>query len=308
MDSQQQEGAGGVPSAITDGRRIYLGNLLYSVKPEDVDALLQECNLGKYDKIHLSFDPISARNPGYCFVEFFHKEDADAALEALQGAELLGRQLKVGPCHAKAPSSGQRDGSAAPRGERRERTNLDSPASRWGDWKTARDPASSTGSPARSAGRSQADQNGARNYDDTAAGGQGRRLFVGGLTKMENLEQHQEEVRGYFNGFEVEAVGKRITPREETSQLPGNYHYCFVDLTSAEEAQRAIKELDGSQIPAGTLKVSQAKPPRPRTDADRTSSYGSPRRSERTPLENGERPSPQPQRSLMSNNWRSKAA
>ena len=106
-----------------------------------------------------------------------------------------------------------------------------------------------------------------------------------------------------------EAVGKRITPREETRELPGNYHYCFVDLASAEEAQRAIQELDGSQIPAGTLKVSQAKPPRPRMDGgeQRTSSYGSPRRTA-TPLENGEKPSPQPQRSLMSNNWRSKAA
>ncbi len=112
-----------------------------------------------------------------------------------------------------------------------------------------------------------------------------------------------------------EAVGKRITPREEVREVPGNHHYCFVDLASAEDAQRAIKELDGTPIPAGTLKVSQAKPPRPR-QSDGTgyeNRYSSPRRNGAL-AENGDRPprskmeSPQPQRSLMSNNWRAKAA
>jgi RNA recognition motif-containing protein len=192
MDSTQQEG---VPSAVTDGRRIYLGNLLYSVKPEDVDAVLKECNLGKYDKIHLSFDPISARNPGYCFVEFFHKDDADAALAALAGAELAGRPLKVGPCHAKAPSQ-REGGNSTPR---RERADF-SPASRWGDFKREpREPSSPS--------RPQPEGNLAKSmnhYDDvTANGDRGRRLFVGGLAKMENQTQHQEEIRGYFTGFEV---------------------------------------------------------------------------------------------------------
>lgn len=195
MDSTQQDG---VPSAITDGRRIYLGNILYSIKPEDVDALLKEHNLGKYDKIHLSFDPISARNPGYCFVEFFHKDDADLALTALAGAELAGRPLKVGPCHAKAPS--QREGGGGT--PRRERT--DSPASRWGDLRRERDPASPD---SRSRSRPQPEGNLTKaigHYDDVATNGdRGRRLFVGGLTKMENQDQHQEEIRGYFAGYEV---------------------------------------------------------------------------------------------------------
>jgi len=118
-----------------------------------------------------------------------------------------------------------------------------------------------------------------------------------------------------------EAVGKRITPREETNVLPGAYHYCFVDLASAEEAQRAITELNGSPIPSGALKVSLAKPPRPRqsqSDSYDSNRYSSPRRNG-TPgagdaTDGGDRPArtrtenPQPQRSLMSNNWRSKAA
>lgn len=195
MDNSTQEG---VPSAIADGRRIYLGNLLYSVKPEDVDALLQEAGLGKYDKIHLSFDPISARNPGYCFVEFFHKDDAEAALTALATAELAGRPLKVGPCHAKAPS--QREG-APPRRERVDAT----PANRWGDWKTAREERGPASPEPRSV-RAGPDRNLSKligHHEEMATGGQGKRLFVGGLDKMENQEQHQEEVRGYFAGYDM---------------------------------------------------------------------------------------------------------
>lgn len=111
-------------------------------------------------------------------------------------------------------------------------------------------------------------------------------------------------------------MGKRITPREEVREIPGNHHYCFVDLATAEEAQRAIKELDGSPIPAGALKVSQAKPPRPRQSEGNgyENRYSSPRRNGAPADGAGDRPprtkmeSPQPQRSLMSNNWRSKAA
>jgi RNA recognition motif-containing protein len=197
MDNATQDGAS---SATADGRRIYLGNLLYSVKPEDVDALLQEHGLSKYDKIHLSFDPISARNPGYCFVEFFHRDDANQALEALAGAELVGRPVKVGPCHAKAPSQRQAGGYARTREPREE----SSPTPRWGDWRGERQAAAP--SPGREREPGQTDRhlhNAIKHHDEMATDGQGRRLFVGGLSKMINQEQHQEEVREYFAGFDV---------------------------------------------------------------------------------------------------------
>jgi RNA recognition motif-containing protein len=87
--------------------------------------------------------------------------------------------------------------------------------------------------------------------------------------------------------------------------MPGNYHYCFVDMASPEEAQRAMTGLNGQEIPSGILKVSMAKPPRAR---ESDGAY-SPRRTGED--ENGGRPREkapqQPMRSLMSNNWRSKA-
>jgi RNA recognition motif-containing protein len=189
MDNTRQQG--GDSAAVTDGRRIYLGNLLYSVKPEDIDAVLQELGLGKYDKIHLSFDPVSGRNPGYCFVEFFHKDDAEQALAALAETEVAGRPLKVGPCIAKAPT--QRQGDRQPR----TRDAL-MPAERWGDWR---------GSPRPEREDRQSDVQTPRkafqNQREVTAEGDGKRLYVGGLTMMANQEQHQEEVRSYFEGFDV---------------------------------------------------------------------------------------------------------
>lgn len=52
------------------------------------------------------------------------------------------------------------------------------------------------------------------------------------------------------------AIGKRITPRVETRSMPGNYHYCFVDFSSVEEAQRALDALNGREIVGGNLRVS----------------------------------------------------
>lgn len=184
--------------AVTDGRRIYLGNLLYSVKPEDVDAVLQEQGLGKYDKIHLSFDPISGRNPGYCFVEFFHKDDAEQALASLAQIEIAGRPVKVGPCHAKAPS--QRQGDRQPRPQR---TDAIGAGERWGDWRTEkRTPAS----PRPERQEREVDQStphkAIRHHQEMATEGDGKRLYVGGLPQMVNQEEHQEEIRNVFAGFE----------------------------------------------------------------------------------------------------------
>jgi RNA recognition motif-containing protein len=52
------------------------------------------------------------------------------------------------------------------------------------------------------------------------------------------------------------AIGKRITPRAETRTTPGNYHYCFVDFSTAQEAERALNELNGKPVEGGNLRVS----------------------------------------------------
>jgi RNA recognition motif-containing protein len=106
-------------------------------------------------------------------------------------------------------------------------------------------------------------------------------------------------------------VGKRITPHESTSALPGNHHYCFVDFNTAEDAKAAMEALNGKDLPSGPLKISIARAPRPKMDGESPRrSYNdetgteSPRRAPREPREPRDRDAPQ--RSLMSNNWRTK--
>jgi hypothetical protein len=124
------------------------------------------------------------------------------------------------------------------------------------------------------------------------------------------------------------AIGKRITPRSETQSIPGNHHYCFVDFSSMQEAERALKELNGKPVEGGNLRASFPRSKGPafeqtgtnhgwRTDSPRDSA--SPRRHEnrRQDAPDGQEGQAAPerreptekQRTIMtSNNWRSRAS
>ncbi|KAK4041438.1 hypothetical protein C8A01DRAFT_14811 [Parachaetomium inaequale] len=239
--------------ALAEGRRIYLGNLLYSVQPGDVEDLLRQAGFAdSFEKLHISIDPVSGRNPGYCFAEFTTREEADRALEALPGASIFNRALKVGPCHPKTQSQsrwggGNRDGNRDIRGE--DSGGYNPTFQRWGDWKgdnsrAARDAEQGPYAAARHLdGRSQ-------RATDKA------QLYIGGLGMMTSQEQHDAEMQEILQGFEYVAIGKRITPRAETRSTPGNYHYCFVDFSTAQEAERALNELNGKPVEGGNLRVS----------------------------------------------------
>lgn len=176
--------------ALTEGRRIYMGNLLYSVKPADVEGLLQDAGFTQYEKIHISVDPLSGRNPGYCFIEFTTREEAERALESLAGVDLCGRSVKLGPCHPKTSSQRREGASASPA----PRSTFD----RWGDWRSGSKPA------AAEEQRSYGTQR--RNTGSDAKEGvvqNNKRLYVGGLGEMIDQEQNDAEIREIFLGFEM---------------------------------------------------------------------------------------------------------
>ncbi|KAK5996485.1 hypothetical protein PT974_01820 [Cladobotryum mycophilum] len=230
--------------ALSQGRRIYLGNLHYVIKPVDIEEMLVANDFGNFENIHISVDPVSARNPGYCFVDFVDKPTAERALDTLN-ATIRGRQLKVGPCEPK-----------------KKRTYEDRPVfQRWGDWATK--PGQEGDAPDRRPVNKRRNEQGPRgaiaHFDDMLENYQGRRLYVGGLTKMIDQEHNNQEMREIFAGFNPSAIGKRITPHEKTRALPGNHHYCFVDFETVEEAEAAMKALDGTPHEDGTLKVSLSK-------------------------------------------------
>ena len=203
MDSPQST------TAVAEGRRIYMGNLLYSVKPTDVETVLQETGF-QYEKIHISIDPISGRNPGYCFVEFPTRDEAERALNTLQGVAVFDRPVKLGPCHPK--TSTRTGGAESPRREPRAgnagtwgSSATSSPSTkptfqRWGDWSGDRAPASGTTSP-----NEQGPYGALKHLDEMKDGGRtdGKRLYVGGLGKMIDQEQNDAEIRELFAGYDV---------------------------------------------------------------------------------------------------------
>lgn len=123
----------------------------------------------------MSIDPYSGRNPSYCFAELTTKAQADRAMLELNGRELLGRPVKLGPGIARSKNRRPCDGinQHSPNTSNSSRpvfdrwTRIDAPD----HWK---------------------------GYTE-----QGRRLFVGGLPRMPDHNTVNADVRELFKGYGV---------------------------------------------------------------------------------------------------------
>lgn len=184
--------------ALSEGRRIYLGNLLYSVQPGDVEDMLRQTGFEQsFEKLHISIDPISGRNPGYCFAEFTSKEEADRALDVLPGNSIMHRPVKVGPCNPKTPSQSRSGGSGGGGGGGRGDSAGHNPTfQRWGDWK------GDDSKPRREA--EQGPYGAIRHLDNRSrrGGPEKAQLYIGGLGMMTNQAQHDTEMQELLEGFE----------------------------------------------------------------------------------------------------------
>ncbi|NJP12121.1 MAG: RNA-binding protein [Leptolyngbyaceae cyanobacterium RU_5_1] len=72
---------------------IYVGNLSYKVTQEDLEQTFAE--YGTVKRVQLPTDRETGRFRGFAFVEMGTDAEEDAAIEALDGAEWMGRDLKV---------------------------------------------------------------------------------------------------------------------------------------------------------------------------------------------------------------------
>jgi len=72
---------------------IYIGNLNYRVKEENLRHVLEE--YGTVDSVKVINDRDTGRSKGYAFAEMQDDDDARAAIEGLNGAEMQGRQLVI---------------------------------------------------------------------------------------------------------------------------------------------------------------------------------------------------------------------
>lgn len=72
---------------------IYVGNLSYEVTQEDLNHVFAE--YGSIKRVQLPTDRETGRMRGFAFVEMSSDAEETAAIEALDGAEWMGRALKV---------------------------------------------------------------------------------------------------------------------------------------------------------------------------------------------------------------------
>ncbi|RMH53074.1 MAG: RNA-binding protein [Zetaproteobacteria bacterium] len=72
---------------------IYVGNLPYSVNESELHELFAE--FGDVSSAHVISDRETGRSRGFGFVEMHNAEDGRRAIEALDGSDLNGRNLRV---------------------------------------------------------------------------------------------------------------------------------------------------------------------------------------------------------------------
>ena len=83
---------------------IYVGNLSYQATEDDLKEVFGE--YGTVKRVVLPADRETGRMRGFAFVEMSEDAQEDAAITELDGAEWMGRQLKVNKAKPKEDNRG----------------------------------------------------------------------------------------------------------------------------------------------------------------------------------------------------------
>jgi RNA recognition motif-containing protein len=87
------------------GTRLYVGNLPFSVDESTLRSLFEQ-NERTVEEVKLITDRETGRPRGFGFVEMGSGEDADKAIQELNGYELDGRQLNVNEARERSGGGG----------------------------------------------------------------------------------------------------------------------------------------------------------------------------------------------------------
>jgi len=95
---------------------IYVGNLAYSVTGDDLRAAFEA--FGEVSSANVINDRETGRSKGFGFVEMTSAEAAKAAIEAINGQDIQGREVRVNEAQ---PRTGGGGGGGGGRGSDRPR-------------------------------------------------------------------------------------------------------------------------------------------------------------------------------------------
>jgi RNA recognition motif-containing protein len=88
---------------------IYVGNLSYKVTQEDLSKIFAD--FGTVKRVQLPTDRETSRVRGFGFVEMETAAEEEAAIQALDGAEWMGRVMKVNKARPKEQKGGRSGGN-----------------------------------------------------------------------------------------------------------------------------------------------------------------------------------------------------
>jgi RNA recognition motif-containing protein len=90
------------------GKKLYVGNLAYSISDSDLQRLFEAH--GAVVSAQVIMDRDTGRSKGFGFVEMGSDSEAQAAITAMNGADIEGRPLTVNEARPKPEGGGGRGG------------------------------------------------------------------------------------------------------------------------------------------------------------------------------------------------------
>lgn len=90
---------------------IYVGNLSFQATEEDLREVFAE--YGKVSRVSLPTDRESGRKRGFAFVEMEEEAQEDQAIAELDGAEWLGREIRVNKAKPREGGGARKNGSSS---------------------------------------------------------------------------------------------------------------------------------------------------------------------------------------------------
>ncbi len=85
--------------------KLYVGNLSFQTTQQDLEELFGQS--GQVESVSLVTDRDSGQSRGFAFVEMATNEEAQAAIQALDGKDMDGRALKVNEARPKEDRGGR---------------------------------------------------------------------------------------------------------------------------------------------------------------------------------------------------------
>ncbi len=100
-------------------KNLFVGNMSFQTTESDLRALFEP--FGQLSRVHIAMDRETGRARGFAFVEMPNDAEAANAVQALDGKDLGGRNIKVNEARPKEAGGGGSRGPGGPGGPRGKR-------------------------------------------------------------------------------------------------------------------------------------------------------------------------------------------